>query len=393
MSKTKITVRMRKEATEHEPVTEAKEQETEPEPATEAKEEETESESMLGQKDEQTVMETKERKLEQNAGTSNGKYVMINTLSFMKLNGNMMKQSSIRIYKYNIVKLNTALEEQGYLKDSDKHAFYWEKYCDDDMMIVIIRILHEQYNITSAVDLRPRMTPVMTCINMVEDIPATCVAKWVSFKEHLMKDENYDAFCEEHNINQRKKNTSRSEREVPDWKTLRARFHKVSITNGLDYRVRVITAMFKHGYVMRSGALFNTRVFMTSTEDTAHNYLDLATGEWTINETKSNRGQVVKLPDDLMIELRELVNIKHPFFAKGWLIGKNDGEPYTVHSLPMLKQWRMLKLPDNVLCRKSYETWQWCDSNMNKEEAVKKSLELDHRPSVAIRYYTPKHGK
>lgn len=314
---------------------------------------------------------------------SNGQFVPIDQLSFMKLNGStQLKKRSINTYIASIVKINVDLEKYGYLHNSDKNMFYWEKYCEDEVMIAIVRILHEHHKISGIADVRQKIVPIMTCLNMIKEVPASDIVKWVNFKDRLSSTEYYDNFCDNHDINQRKKDTARSEREIPEWEKLHARFTKISETGGFDINVRLICALYKNGYVMRSGVLFNTRL---DGPREGSNYLNLETGVWEINETKSGRDQVLELPEELMSEMRDML----PKAERKWLLCRNNGNRYT-YNLSAIPQWRQLRLGDNTLIRKSYERWQWLKSGDDVTTVRERSLALDHGVGIAIRNYVGK---
>lgn len=321
-----------------------------------------------------------------------GHYVPLDKLSYMKIDGRArLKSTSIKAYTDAIMKLNVKLKEYEHLQDLCKTNLYWEKYCEDPIMIDIIKILHEMHKIDNSDDICQKVVPIMTCMNMIEGLPATCMAKWLSFKEQLRDETYYVDFCTANAIGMRKKDTSRSERDVPPWETLRARFEKVSTTNGLDYRVRAITAIYKYGYILRPTVLFRTRVFMETTEDPEYNYLNMETGEWIVNKSK-HRIQTFYLPEQLMVELQKIVVKRHPFFAQGWLVAKDNGYPYKTECMKHVKQWTQLKLPDNVLCRKSFEDWHWYRSGVTMAEAKQMSQVLDHKVLTAVVYYTPAYN-
>lgn len=314
--------------------------------------------------------------------------VPLKSLSWKKFKSDeRLKQRTIDSYISFIVKLNGRLRDSGMLRTDDLQRFYWELYCRDEVIMKIFHILHEIYTIRKGHDLVMRMAPLLTCLNMISkaDLPAECLAKWISLKDKYSTESEYVALRTELGLERPVK--VQREKTIPDWAELSQKLDRIARSKAVDPRLRVLATIYKHGYVLRIASIFGTNFKVDSPE---HNYLDLKKGIWHINHSKV-RVQEFEIPASLRDELKNLLS--NPVFKKGWLVPKKSGDRYTVNTgINNFTPWSKLSLPDCISCRKSFETWHWYVSGNNAEEVKKMSVILDHTPTTAVVNYTPQYA-
>ena len=314
---------------------------------------------------------------------SNGSNIKLNAIKFKKLRSDeLLKQRTVDLYCTLMETLNIKLSKTR-LYQPDPKTFYWERFCEDQTIDDIFRFLHEIYTISSGDDFTTRLTPIITCLNNVPNLPAICFAKWVSLKQQYRVDENYYKLCERLDITPATK--IKVEKDIMDWTDLVEKLRKIS-TSKTDPRFKVLATIYKYGYVLRINSIYLTNFKHKSS---SHNHLDLDTGIWTINHAKVNV-QTFSVPRELCIELKSIVTEFPDLFQEGWILPKKNGKMYGKNSgISQLTPWITHKLPNCIDCRKSFETWHWYKSGCDLEKVEQMSTILDHTKTTAIVHYTP----
>jgi hypothetical protein len=315
----------------------------------------------------------------------NGKYIPLSELSYRKFKtDDRLKQRTIDSYQSVITQVNCKLNERTALINGNPRNFYWEAYAKNDVLDAIIHVLHDIYTIRSGSDLVMRMAPILTCLNMIPELPPSNLAKWISLKAQYREMENYKVLCQRLDIKTSTSTTTSTVQQIPDWQELRLKLEVISTSRAADPRLRVLATIYKYGYVLRIASIYQTSV---SDSDSKWNHLDMDHGIWYINHSKV-RVQSFEVPTELIEELRPI--LKDSVFSNGWLLPKKNGTPYTANTgIAHLTPWSSLDLPDCVKCRKSFETWHWYESGQSIEKVKEMSTILDHTKTTAIVNYTP----
>ena len=312
----------------------------------------------------------------------NGKSVALNDIPYGKLAArtvanytNIIRNVTRELFSSNIL-----------VGTPDLTRFYWEKFGDDAVIRTILKILHTKYTIRNGDELATKMSPIVSCLVLIGDIiPSEYLAKWTSLVAHYRRSEDdYKLLLNELNII--RSVTTTESKPIPDWLTIRQQMHNISVDSTQDARLRVLCTIYKFGYVLRIGSIFRTRI--RNDNDTT-NFLNLTTCEWIIIKSK-RRVQMFKVNSQLCAELTAIIASEDFYFSKGWLLPKANGLSYSESaSIASFTPWKSTDLPNNVDCRKSFESWHWYAAGQSAAAVSNMSVILDHRPSTAIIHYTP----
>ena len=331
-------------------------------------------------------METKKIKVKVRV-KYNGKNIPLNDLKFKKFKSDeLLKDRTVKSYCSIIEALNQDLSCTELYKPKSG-IFYWERFCTDKSIDQIIISLHKTYTITKGSELVMRLAPIITCLNVVPNLPANYLAKWISLKQQYSNEHFYKETCQRLDIIPGEK-TEKSD-VIPDWEEVLSRFNQLSKSK-TDPRVKVLCTIYKYGYVLRIASIFLTNFKANNPE---FNYLDIESGLWIINHNKV-RIQSFTIPKELLVELKLIITTHSTLFSNGWLLPKKNGTVYGKNSgIHQLTPWMSLGLPNCVECRKSFETWHWYKSGCNLDKVEQMSTILDHTKTTAIIHYTPPYNK
>jgi hypothetical protein len=177
-------------------------------------------------------------------------------------------------------------------------------------------------------------------------------------------------------------------RQLPDaqpvfdarpWPEMLGVFQNIIDTH-LNKFAKIVAVIYKHGYVLRIGEIFETT---TAAGKADLNFLDLENKEWTIKRHKqaSKEGQR-KFPvtQAFVDELKKYIT-----FPDYLLIYKSN---YSAYASPLLAMVGISEFSVNE-ARNSYEQWNWRNSGRSlKEKQFWSEKVLGHSEAVARQYYT-----
>lgn len=167
-------------------------------------------------------------------------------------------------------------------------------------------------------------------------------------------------------------------KNVPKWEDVQKEMEKLRETNSVTGKVALI---FSHGYALRVGEIFDTRVGESDTDDdNERNFLNLKTGEWTIRRQKNGRHKKFTINEELRQELEKRTS------GKQWLLSKNTDAPYS-RSTQRLPYHGWTSYTNNMI-RKSFVTHIMKKYKDDPLERQHWHDIMGHSTSVAHNFYT-----
>lgn len=161
---------------------------------------------------------------------------------------------------------------------------------------------------------------------------------------------------------------------APKWSTALELLNS-QISNNPNPFAKIVCICFKHGYVLRIGEIFNTKLTNTDT----WNHLDLDTLTWTIRIQKTKGVRVFSVSSEFKNEITPYIG------PSSWLIYKSNYDRYNTHTMSTVD---LVSLPSNSELRNSYETWNWEVSNRTREQRLYWSVNvLGHDEQTVIKHY------
>lgn len=167
-------------------------------------------------------------------------------------------------------------------------------------------------------------------------------------------------------------------KDVPSWTgVILPLMRAASKDRELSTVVRIITTLYKHGYVFRPAQIFNTSVSVDGAD--GENYLDLSTGQYKIYSQKNGKHISFFLPSELTDALREFAGDKYLIEHRGkkWSEGRCRNFKYHGFNIPY----------DIHDIRHSYDTWLHRESGLSNGEIAERDRILGHSVSFAKQYY------
>lgn len=270
---------------------------------------------------------------------------------------NKVKPSTANNYRQVLVKINK------FLKVPDPHRLYYEYLGRDDIRQQILDNVASIFNIKTPSSYTAKISPVKHFMLSVPDLPSDISLVWLK----RYKIPEFDPV--QQNLEM-------------DWEALLERFQTIISDETKDPRLRIICLLMSKGLVMRSGVFFSTRI---NQDDGESNYMDLDKGKWNIRDTKSSFAQVVSLDDDVLKQIKDIVDMD-PVLFETMLIARNNGSKYIVSNIQNFAPWKKESLPGCNKIRQAFETHNW-NSGKTALEASKCSMQIDHTPSTAANHY------
>jgi hypothetical protein len=166
------------------------------------------------------------------------------------------------------------------------------------------------------------------------------------------------------------------QKQSPDWVTeVIPALDALIKDRGYSRNARIVSLLFKYGYVMRIKSIFQTRIHG---DDGVNNYLDLENGIYYMRKAKSRHTYMsFEINPDLIPVLKSLLN---PYSE--WLLCRDDGQPFSTTYMRLRNTG--FDLYDNFTLRKSYETY---NNNKPQKEREYWHIVLNHKPITALKYY------
>ena len=163
------------------------------------------------------------------------------------------------------------------------------------------------------------------------------------------------------------------------WPELKDQLDKVISTCPLP-NARAIAICYRHGYLMRSGEIFQT----STIPDPNLNYLDMNGLVWYIRAplTKNRMDRQFPVTQEFCTQIT-------PYIRNGRIITKKNGQPYTskCYSLTMIKANGYM--PKVSVMRSIYENWNWSRTDATDTEKCRISVDiLGHSACTANANYT-----
>lgn len=191
-------------------------------------------------------------------------------------------------------------------------------------------------------------------------------------------------FGKEHNIGHMVKNSDSllsvanraPESDVEDWETLRPKLAELGKEQSI---CGIIARIFSHGYALRVGEIFNTRL---DEDDGVSNYLDLDGCTWLIRQQKNGKTKTFSVDPSLCASLRPCRK------RSEWLLCNEDGYKYSQGSQRLPAHgW---PLASNNDIRKSFETWNRNVAERSEEEKDRWHKILGHSKETVKTFYDQK---
>lgn len=270
----------------------------------------------------------------------------------------------------------------------DESLFYWEFLSQENTINRIIKNVLHNYRIKDGDALAAKLSPFRSLIfRLTGTDTVNALTTWGETIIHVRK--HYDSIVAEYGTKDINKTipVKTIVKQPGNWVNAYKHLHEVSVNKSLDSRVRVLSIIYKYGYVFRMSMIFRTYIHLGDDESrSTFNYLDLENQSWTIVEDNVQKMEF-PIPVRMARELRSLT-MGGPF-NRGWLLPQRRGIPYAIEaSISSFSSWTKLGLSNYRNYRKMYNMWLKENSTEDEYKLFQSILD-QHINFDIIRYIPP----
>ena len=262
----------------------------------------------------------------------------------------------------------------------DETMFYWEFLSKPQTIDVIVKEILNRYTIRDGKALAGKLSPFTSILHRLEPVQEDALHSWNETITMCRK--NFDDVLEKHGMTAA---APAAKKDISTWPEEREKLHTVSQRKDLDSRVRVLSTIYKYGYVFRMPTIFRTYFDPSkATGREKYNLLDLGKRIWTVKEGNQQMSFLVN--KEMCEELRALM--VGGIFERGWVLPRRNGMPYASEaSLSSFSSWSKAGLHSYRVYRKLYT--DWLKAQVEEEEYQLMVNIIDHNMIFETLDYIP----